>query len=852
MHIRQNLPAGSSSLLFTAVASGNIEMVQLFLNNHVNPNVFSGADKQSPLQYAITNDLTEIALLLIGAGAKANDSLHLAIEKCNFLIIKALVSQHPYLLNEQNAVGKTPLFLATEFMQEDIVEYLLAQGASPNCLFQQQTPLICALQNDQEKIACMLIAARANPDLGIISAEVAAKMKKCLAAQHSPQIESPCRLAALGDFESIKNVLEDHPELLDSIDDAGKTALYYAAENGNADMVEWLLRKGANPNIWVATDDDRFLATPLYCAVKRGHVKVVEKFTQLGFTLDKTAYTSIHLALKNDDLETFKCLIEQHPRLLDAVDTETENPTGKYPLEVAASLGKVEFVKFLLSKGADVNKCFTSLGFLNVLNLFAWNLTLLSTYHQEILTTIVKAGYQHPQLWVLMRSAVQYRKPEIIKAIIENNSDLLDVDEIRTQIFILLAEKISKEDILAITKLILEKRPQFFLKKNDEQPVLHWVVTSGRNYRRVEPDSLYLELLALFIEKKVDVNEFSLSKEYFYKNGIYKEYMKYQNALTLAAWSHSEIAVLMLIQAGALTSANGKRCSEWVKSYGVLDHYGTSDNLALKLLKQIEKLDQFIFERATTASKGKSHSKFVSLEKSLLKYHAVNNLRRVIVDGLPRALLDGYKKILQKSKTFKDIYATLDVYESIHMEIKKVKEKIKTLLKDQSTQNTTKNSNSIAQTTTTTTTTTIAQATTIVIPIQTTTTEEEAIAIATPATTEQDTTQVVPIQITKAEATATTEQISLYPSTELLINSLQEAETTTSVETTPALIDLTNCEPVYYNLNTLHEPFCEIPISTNHATLYGQKTTGQTIPDEDIMSDLEEASEKKAPPTPPM
>ncbi len=86
------------------------------------------------------------------------------------------------------------------------------------------------------------------------------------------------------------------------------------------------------------------------------------KFSVLGlilcFILNVSAFgqttnkaDELHQELNNDNIEKVKEIINQDISLL-----ETPNPRGSTPLIVAASKGQTDLVKFLIEKGADINR----------------------------------------------------------------------------------------------------------------------------------------------------------------------------------------------------------------------------------------------------------------------------------------------------------------------------------------------------------------------------------------------------------------------------------------------------------------------------------------------------------------
>lgn len=58
----------------------------------------------------------------------------------------------------------------------------------------------------------------------------------------------------------------------------------------------------------------------------------------------------VHIACYNGDIETVRAMVDKDPGLVNS-----RNEMGRFPLEMAAQTGKLEVVRFLISRGADVN-----------------------------------------------------------------------------------------------------------------------------------------------------------------------------------------------------------------------------------------------------------------------------------------------------------------------------------------------------------------------------------------------------------------------------------------------------------------------------------------------------------------
>ncbi|MDP6440028.1 MAG: ankyrin repeat domain-containing protein, partial [Candidatus Brocadiia bacterium] len=87
--------------------------------------------------------------------------------------------------------------------------------------------------------------------------------------------------AAQRDIPRLEAFLEAYPEVLDTRGFFGRTALFSAATDGDSEVVEFLLKKGAAPG---PKDDQE--STPLHWAAWHGHERVVTLLLEAGAAVD--------------------------------------------------------------------------------------------------------------------------------------------------------------------------------------------------------------------------------------------------------------------------------------------------------------------------------------------------------------------------------------------------------------------------------------------------------------------------------------------------------------------------------------------------------------------------------------
>lgn len=184
------------------------------------------------------------------------------------------------------------------------------------------------------------------------------------------------KCARKGDLDGLQKYTE-----FNVLDNAGWTPLAHAVHWGNDNCVQYLLEKGADPNI--LTDRD----TPIiYFALWRDHPKCLQLL--LNYGVDPTTYVIkygplLHVALNFNHTECVEILLTYKPdlRVKDSKDgytvfhytsnaslylilkyadmtdqlqhIDTKNNKGETPLMIASSRCKTTTVRLLLHYGAN-------------------------------------------------------------------------------------------------------------------------------------------------------------------------------------------------------------------------------------------------------------------------------------------------------------------------------------------------------------------------------------------------------------------------------------------------------------------------------------------------------------------
>lgn len=144
-------------------------------------------------------------------------------------IVQRYIDLNPESVNARNTDGWTPLHLAAFFGNQDIVEFLLEQGA----------PLEARSTNAMKN--------------------------------------TPLHAAAAGGKTHLLKLLLERGADVNSTQEGGWTALHAAAQSGNREMLELLIASGANLKVRAANNQ-----SPMDLAMVKGHGDIVELLEQIG------------------------------------------------------------------------------------------------------------------------------------------------------------------------------------------------------------------------------------------------------------------------------------------------------------------------------------------------------------------------------------------------------------------------------------------------------------------------------------------------------------------------------------------------------------------------------------------
>ena len=344
------------SAILCAARKGNEESVRYLLGEKITNVPPKAIDiderdlrRSTPLSVAAAGGFEGIVLLLLRYGAKdvtkregldRRDPLSWA---AGFGMIKAIeeLLKIPGLnINSPDDHHRTPLSWAAGNGHAGTVLQLLgynnpstSKAVVDSTDIDGRTPLSWAAEAGHKDVIELLLKHRANP---AIRSEINGG--------------APISWAAVsGHNEVLSLFLQYGEDVLETIHDGfGSSLLSLAAQHGKAKTVDFLLKRSTAEVNRVSRQG----LTPLMLAADRGHEDVVELLVRRGADVHLTApnqATPLHYLIKQGSWANINMLIKYDSNVLQAKTEE-----GETPLHLAVSQGSYGTIKLLLALSCDV------------------------------------------------------------------------------------------------------------------------------------------------------------------------------------------------------------------------------------------------------------------------------------------------------------------------------------------------------------------------------------------------------------------------------------------------------------------------------------------------------------------
>jgi ankyrin repeat protein len=250
--------------------------------------------------------------------------------------------------NSSDSYEKNLLFLATKNNRPATAKLLLEHRADPDTnssgldrdtnSYYDSTPLLCAIDNKNEKFVKLLLSFGANPNKAI----------NRLGEDDGDKVVPLCSALEKKLPSIVTMLLNAGADCEQKLNEEGETALHRALKRSNPDMVDALINLGADVNATTKT-----LLTPLHYAAwreaKGSSTKCMEQLIAANVALDKTdiqGNTALHEAALNNNFRGVLLLLKH------GADQEIKNNRGHTASTVAKPGAKAVFDSFALGKKA--------------------------------------------------------------------------------------------------------------------------------------------------------------------------------------------------------------------------------------------------------------------------------------------------------------------------------------------------------------------------------------------------------------------------------------------------------------------------------------------------------------------
>ena len=302
------------SLLYTACQFGYTDMAKMLISLGASV-VFQSDNGRSPLHgAAYSGSLPCLELLLredadISVSDMSGDTpLHTAAQQGHAAFAEKLLHHSHTSVNRRNACGQTPLHRAAQSGNCEVTELLLKSDATLDAVDEEGfTPVHIAVKAGNAEAVKVLLDNKANPNLALT--------------------------------------------------ESGITPLHSAARQADGrQLIQLLHAAGAD-----VTAHDQKGRSVLHHAIKSSSLEVLQTVVEMGCPIDDVAQETLaSRASRAGDYRWFLLTDGSHVMMNsqgDILRDENDVQGGETtPLHLAILARKVDFVRFLLSKGADVLK----------------------------------------------------------------------------------------------------------------------------------------------------------------------------------------------------------------------------------------------------------------------------------------------------------------------------------------------------------------------------------------------------------------------------------------------------------------------------------------------------------------
>ena len=351
-----NLESSYSTAIADAISGGNIEVVQLLIE--------AGAEVKSPRERLVDRAFRagrrDIAELLVQYGSDTHGALISAVIRADSRIFRHLIDLGADI-HRQEPEDKTSLLAAAAWGGSAlIVRYLLENGLlrQLNPCPEVTTPLMEAVHTRRWPVVQLLLDFGADVNAPPPLTSEPRSRGGVIYDGHiwppRPAYETPLTSAVREKNPDIARLLISHGALTTpTTPTTAGTPLLYAVWEGFGELIQELLRDGADANQRGTVLKRGKPTFPLLLAAERGDVGIIGDLIAAGARVDDQddeGFSALHAAAASEKPDALVALLQDHGASLNV-----RLMNGSQPIHSAASRGSARHVEILLDAGAPID-----------------------------------------------------------------------------------------------------------------------------------------------------------------------------------------------------------------------------------------------------------------------------------------------------------------------------------------------------------------------------------------------------------------------------------------------------------------------------------------------------------------
>ncbi|KAI9316960.1 ankyrin repeat-containing domain protein [Zopfochytrium polystomum] len=212
----------------------------------------------------------------------------------------------------------------------------------------------------------------------------------------------PLILACVGGHLGVVELLVERSASLE------RNPLYFAAQNGRTDVIEYLVMKGADVNATTRRD-----LTPFFAACKNGHTDAAKVLLRLGANPTNLAYKDAAIAAATSgSLETLQFVFEHGSRLATLECGTTAADSEDVDEALSAAGDRLDVVRWLSNYGDHTKQC------PRIQELACPLYDACYMGRESVVEFLLDEGWQTSDLDVLLHVAASMGHTEVVKMLL--------------------------------------------------------------------------------------------------------------------------------------------------------------------------------------------------------------------------------------------------------------------------------------------------------------------------------------------------------------------------------------------------------------------------------------------------